>query len=152
MMPPRTRPGVEVARERGGLVGAPHKGHADAPRSISARQFGHMRCDESYDCSLEPSAESQLVFNLCSLNHNFGDKAIPRQYEGFSLKCEGQTARDMWPRVTGFIICSLSMDRSSDTIRRKWPERRSAPLLAHQDQNLRLLLPLSQVRMACHPE
>src|SRR6516162_10315215 len=89
MIPPRTRPGVELARERGGLVGAPHKGHLDAPRSISARQFGHMRCAESYDCSLEPSAESQLVFNLCSLNHNFGDKAIPGQYEGFGLKWEG---------------------------------------------------------------
>ena len=89
MMPPRTRPGVELARERGGLVGIPHKGHSDAPRSMSARQFEHIRCDESYDCSLEPNAASQLVFNFCSLNHNLGDRAIPGQYEGFGLKWEG---------------------------------------------------------------
>lgn len=83
-MPPRTRPGVELARERGGLVGAPHSGHSEAPRSIRARQFGHMRCADSYACSFELNA----ALSLCNLNHNLGDKAILTQYEGFDLKWE----------------------------------------------------------------
>src|SRR5437762_2379317 len=41
--PPRSFPDPVPARDRGGLVGAPHNGQTEAPRSISPRQLGHMR-------------------------------------------------------------------------------------------------------------
>src|SRR5205814_3732249 len=74
---PSTRPGLVPARDRGARSEIPQSGHTLALRSMSPRQFGHIRCAVSYDCcSARPEPDNSAFFNFCSLNHSLGGNSI----------------------------------------------------------------------------
>src|ERR1700693_3332768 len=73
---PSTRPELVPARDRGARREIPQSGQTLALRSISPRQFGHIRCAVSYDCCSVRPKPGNSDFNLRSLNHSLGGNSI----------------------------------------------------------------------------